>query len=538
MENFKKYFEEISIKDNPGVPGEPERRPGESKYLSDVERRAKQRLNIGNMDNLPPMQKHMATHQIGLRLMSLGERSFGLSRTHDERGRKTDIGRSIEQLATKVILDNFGEILDGVELDIKLVQSGRQINNFMEENKEDPEFPNFRYELVKNEETKRRIHKAKIANNLIQGEAKNTKRIIASPEVREGLIEIYGDRIGVEIHQLYIEISELADKLDWLVPVEFKVDMMERHPEGNAGAVAIKWKKKEEDDREDDKKEEKDELTEEELKRLLGNDLDEDDEEEIGNVLSDYTPSIMARGIDFPMLIHETVKGMVELIAAIIWPEEGANEEELKTAEIVRYNISSLEDEVEEFKTGPEITADLRDFIHENPLSDRHPNIRFFVYGELLNPENYTSEQFLNLFRAILNKTPEARREIDRLIERIVREIESQNREINIGEIDGEYETPESVGEKEEDESSDTLDNDQKVKDDIKELTDKTRQKEEDYSNWSQRDLQSEIDDALDSGDFEKVKMLSQYLKEGAEIYIRELERINEGYIPHHRIKR
>jgi division protein CdvB (Snf7/Vps24/ESCRT-III family) len=37
------------------------------------------------------------------------------------------------------------------------------------------------------------------------------------------------------------------------------------------------------------------------------------------------------------------------------------------------------------------------------------------------------------------------------------------------------------------------------------------------------------IDQALDEGDFEKVKMLSGYLpKESAQIYLRELERINE----------
>ena len=58
---------------------------------------------------------------------------------------------------------------------------------------------------------------------------------------------------------------------------------------------------------------------------------------------------------------------------------------------------------------------------------------------------------------------------------------------------------------------------------------------EVDYSQMSQRDIQSLIDDALDSGDFDKVKILSQYLKEGREIYLREIERLNENHSFHTR---
>jgi ribosomal protein S18 len=63
----------------------------------------------------------------------------------------------------------------------------------------------------------------------------------------------------------------------------------------------------------------------------------------------------------------------------------------------------------------------------------------------------------------------------------------------------------------------------------------KIANQEVDYSTWRQSDVQSEIDAALDSGDYEKVKMLSQYLKEGKEIYLREIERINENHKFHDR---
>jgi ferritin len=64
---------------------------------------------------------------------------------------------------------------------------------------------------------------------------------------------------------------------------------------------------------------------------------------------------------------------------------------------------------------------------------------------------------------------------------------------------------------------------------DIDSLIRKTAEKEQDYSNMTPREINNLIDQALDEGDFEKVKMLSGYLpKESAQIYLRELERINE----------
>ena len=59
-----------------------------------------------------------------------------------------------------------------------------------------------------------------------------------------------------------------------------------------------------------------------------------------------------------------------------------------------------------------------------------------------------------------------------------------------------------------------------------------------DYTKFSQKQLTELIDDALDKKDYEEVKRLSQYMKkEGREIYLKELERINESYKYHTRRK-
>jgi len=124
--------------------------------------------------------------------------------------------------------------------------------------------------------------------------------------------------------------------------------------------------------------------------------------------------------------------------------------------------------------------------------------------------ESYMSpEEFLKLFRGILNKSDEARNKVDSIITEIVDELKKYDLGEVIGhdDVDDEFESPEI---------------------DTKEETEVV-----DYSELSQRNLQKLIDDALDDGDFDEVKKLSGYLTEGKEIYLKELEYIKEGYNLH-----
>ncbi len=502
MKDFKKFLEEVTIKGNPGVPGEGEKQPGDKDYIKDTEARAKARLGVSGREN--PMQ-------IGRRLMELVGQSQQATR-----GREEDL----ENLAKEIILQNYGEILDGVELDIKLVRSGADVAQFMQEcedEQEDEEAPNFRQ--VKDPAIINKIHKAKIGNNIIQGEAKNTKHIIATEEVKSGLVDIFGPT-AEQVLTMWKEMSNLADKMDWIIPIEVKADMMERAPQGMAGAVSVDWKPK--------KKEEKEEESSEDFAKRILDDLDKDDEsdedkEEFGEEVQATTPRIRARGVDFPMLIHETVKGIYELIASIQFPAEDASKEEIEIAQTVKLNVSSFEDEAEDFRTGPEIAADFRDFINANPKAE-HPNMRAFIFGKMMDSNYISDVDFLKLFRGILNKTPDARKKIDEMIDEV-------NKELNQYELGQVIDVEEPTYNFDNEEEEDTM------------LPGKSeteapqQQASVDYSELTQRELQELIDDALDAGDFTKVKMLAQYMKEGKEIYLKEVERINEGHSFHTRRK-
>lgn len=483
MKNFQKFLEEITIKGNQGIPGEDGNR-NDPKYLTDVEARAKQRLGVTGREF--PHQMETFGREIG----QLLGRSQGMTRGREE---------PLEQLAERIIRANYEGILHDVTLDIKMIRPG-EVKQFMddEEEGEPGEIP--QYKNLKDPQIKKEVDKAKIANAIIQGEAKNTKNILHLPEVMEGLVEIFGQRTAAEVFSIWVRISSLADKMDWIVPINIKSDMMEQQPEGMAGAVKVDWPKPPKDEKPKEEKEYKEKEPVE--AELTG-------------------PVIKARGVDFPMLLHETVKGIYELISAEAIPDDE------KLAKIIQLNISSFADEAEDFRYGPEIAADLRDFVNESPNIDKYPNLREFFYGKMVHRDTMTAGEFLKLMKGILSKKPEARAKVDSMINEIIKELDKWE----LGEVLG-HDGPEIP------EDSDTAvaghgeedDELSKLMKQSAEINAPKVEKEDDYSTWSKRKIQDEIDSALDNEDFDRVRMLSNLdkFKNEGKIYLRELEIINE----------
>jgi hypothetical protein len=137
------------------------------------------------------------------------------------------------------------------------------------------------------------------------------------------------------------------------------------------------------------------------------------------------------------------------------------------------------------------------------------------------------AENFLKLMKGILMKTPEARREIDAIIDEVVSELEGYEKELSKWEMEQKFADKPETHEGEEDE---TLSPSGEEDNEIEKLKRATAEREQDYSSMSPREINDLIDQALDEGDFGRVKMLSGYLpKESAQIYLRELQRINES---------
>lgn len=125
---------------------------------------------------------------------------------------------------------------------------------------------------------------------------------------------------------------------------------------------------------------------------------------------------VRARGTDFSMLIHETVKGIWRALSQ----NAVSGDKELDTAVESQFRLS---DEPDEWRYGPEIAKDLKDFIFENPKVEIYDNLPEEIWIEMTNPNVLPSEEFLNLMSGILGKTPEARKKINELIDSIIERV-------------------------------------------------------------------------------------------------------------------
>jgi hypothetical protein len=275
--------------------------------------------------------------------------------------------------------------------------------------------PKKKEEFVGSEEYKERVDKAKLINNIIQGEAKNTKKILHSELVKQGLERIFGATAAKDIFKVWDDITKVADKLDWIIPIEQKAGMMANMSQGMAGSVSVDWDEAEENEESDDEESEvpSPRSAEDILKEIEnGKDLG-DLEEEIDELFDNGNPKINAIGVDFPMLLHEAVKGIYELIAAAYLPSEDAEEKEIKKAKVVKMATTSFEDEAEDFRYGPYIAGALRDFINDCEGSDRYPNMREYVFGRMVLLD---AKEFLSLMKLILEKKDSAKKQIEEMI--------------------------------------------------------------------------------------------------------------------------
>ena len=562
MKNFSQFMkEEVDLKGNKGVP---------SDFMAKAKQQASTNLAIETETNRP-------VGNIG----SLMARSAYLLTNGLNAEQIEDRYKKLEALAKSVIMDEYGDIIEAsekpVELMIRLIRPSesvlQQLPSLMnvpavseerpdyseeepqgeaqgaEESEEEPqsqapqssqegeeddffsffeddadyeqqeeENPEIEEEEpeITNKEVALAIDKKKILNMFTQGEGKATKDIIKySDLVQNGLREIMGDSYE-EILKVWSETSDLAHKLDWSVKDDNKASMMKNAPGGLAGAVDVAWES----------------LSSERFQMHL---LTEDTE--FNKIV------IRAYGIDFPMLIHESVKGVYMLL------QSSAIKKDAELAKEIKRATSSFKDESQDFKYGVPAQQMFRDFINKCKDSQKYGQMRARVFAFLAIDKgrggSYTDEEFLeithSLFSAFDSNMEDGKRvfmineqkfseskakvEIEKIIAGIVKSEDEYREEMNRWEMEQRFGNQGHEGE-----DGEHAEPGEEAQSEIDRLIRQSaeREAERDESQLTKRELQELIDAALDEGDFDEVRRLSAFLKEGAEIYLREIEKIDE----------
>jgi len=571
MRKFSDFIkEEIDLRGNRGIPGD---------FMRNSEEEAGRNLGVriddeSQMRNIWPQFQQLMNQSMQIMMQGPDGRQLG----REQMQARLD---ALQNLAKDVIMDEYGEILESstkpVELDIRLVNPNeviRQISDLRdvpqnarppraddtheeededqteedqdqqdndcadgscssvegaEENTEEPE------DITGNVLTA--SLKKKILNMLTQGEGKATKDIIKfSPLVENGLQQIFGAN-GGRILRIWSDMSDTADKMDWVIPVANKASMMSNNPGGMAGATDVTWES-------------------------LNNSIFSIELLKENQNFNKIT--IKAVGVDFPMLIHETVKGIYLLI------QSAAIKKDKEFAKKVKAATSSFMDEAQDFRYGVPAQAMFNDFINACKDSQKYKQMRTRIFRLLANDKDkltakaieisktdkdlgaiikkdadlaLSDNKFLEVFNSLFSvfdkkmeagkliffinaerfNQSEAKKVIEKLIAHVVETEEDYERSLREWEMEQRFgpktnydepEVPEMAGEEGIQETP---------------AEDDGTYSDEDLSKMRQKDIQELVDTALDKGEYTEVERLTKFLKEGAEIYLKEIERINEN---------
>jgi len=574
MKTFGEFLkEEVDLRGNKGIT---------SDFMSKSEEQARRALGVrpdderGEMPRIWPEfeQNMMQSNQ----LLRIGQDGRELNPEQLEERIKR-----LEVLAETVVREEFGDILDTaikpIELNIKLVRQGSVSNQISdirdvpqraeqpteqqqeEQDKKDEEKRKEEEEEEKSEEEKVQhaeegeevpgtnlslaIDKKKLLNMITQAAGKSTKDIIRISEtVEQELTQIFGERQGKQILDKWVRMSDLADKMDWVIPIDRKSQMMKNMPQGMAGACQVIW--------------ESHSGSEYNMSLLL--------EKEATKIV------IKSVGIDFPMLIHETIKGIY------LFLQSGAVKKDKETAKIIKKATSSFMDEAQDFRYGPPALEMLVRFITKFSEANDYKRLDTRVFTILAydkerakdeakesSPEfkQYlekradicrTDEQFSEIMKSlfstfdlqesqfILNEDrfndSHAKSEIQKIITYIVDDIEEYKREIE------EWEREQKERQEEESWKAQSQEIEPEEESDIDKLVRQSLSGEQPkpvqqkpYEEMTMAEIQQAIDDAVAEENYELAgELTNKYLKgEAKKVWENELLRINENL--HIRIK-
>ena len=566
MKTFGEFLkEEVDLRGNKGIT---------SDFMSKSEEEARQSLGVAldderQMGRIWPEfeQNSMQSNQ----LLRTGQDGRELNPEQLEERIKR-----LEVLAETVVREEFGDILDTaikpIELNIKLVRQGSVANQISdirnvpqraeqpteqqqeeqdkkdEEKRKEEEEERSEEEKVQHAEEGEEvpgtnlslaIDKKKLLNMITQAAGKSTKDIIRISEtVEQELTQIFGERQGKQILDKWVRMSDLADKMDWVIPIDRKSQMMKNMPQGMAGACQVIW--------------ESHSGSEYSMSLLL--------EKEATKIV------IKSVGIDFPMLIHETIKGIY------LFLQSGAVKKDKETAKIIKKATSSFMDEAQDFRYGPPALEMLVKFINKFPESSEYKRLDTRVFTILAydkerakdeskesSPEfkQYlekradicrTDDQFSEIMKSlfstfdlegpqfVLNEDKfndsHAKDEISKIIKYIVDDIEDYKREIEEWEREQKERQEEESwkAQSQEIEPEEESDIDKLVRQSLsKEQPEPTQQKP--YDQMTMVEIQQAIDDAVAEENYELAgELTNKYLKgEAKKVWENELLRINEN---------
>jgi hypothetical protein len=237
---------------------------------------------------------------------------------------------ALERLAVELVMKEMGIPEGALQFDVKIVGMGeintQDFNREIQQQQPNIDPVDIEKDLMTDLESMT-MEKAKrrLINNMIQGASKRGHYMYHY--VADKIREITGSDNIINQYGILMSIN---DTFYWQMSDEFMKQMMGRP--GGGGMVAGK----------------------EEVKRETD------------------PPTIVARGINFPVIVHELIKGTLELFAIQGRPTDDEGNEDIESWSEIESSEDTLEKEIWDLRLGPSIWDRVRNQFPEDILNDEN----------------------------------------------------------------------------------------------------------------------------------------------------------------------
>jgi hypothetical protein len=213
--------------------------------------------------------------------------------------------------------------------------------------------------------------------------------------------------------------------------------------------------------------------------------------------LSGAKPKIIAQGMTFPFLLHELTKGVLELMSL-----HGLDADK-ETRDYVLDKTDNLESEPWDIRLGPKIWEN---FLEALDVDDLPYKSQIFNRVSTLPPTEFNS-----LVQGLLNNSEESKG----IVREIADEVRQEQNKYDVDDALNQYSDPNGGETPEGPENPEDEDEDELLKGLLggkNEPNPEDEDEGEDPENWSEDELTDAIDQALDAGDMDAVRGLTDIL--------------------------
>ncbi len=141
-------------------------------------------------------------------------------------------------------------------------------------------------------------------------------------------------------------------------------------------------------------------------------------------------PTVKARAVTFPLLVHELVKGVYEIFGTHGLPDDPRQQEMILNAE------DTLPAEIWDSRLGPIFWEK---FVSTYPMELFEDDMKHIQHYLFMRFSALSAEEFMRVAKMILKGDPQGERYIQRMVDEIVKELKEQDYRDASGEDDEDY---------------------------------------------------------------------------------------------------